>query len=37
MKKYYNKERYEPTTEPSFVSGPPLGRFFILAMMTSYC
>jgi len=29
MKNYYSKERYEPTTEPSFVSGPPLGDDFV--------
>jgi len=29
VKTFYNKDKYEPTTEQSFVSGPPLGDDFV--------
>jgi len=29
VKTFYNKDNYEPTTEQSFVSGPPLGDDFV--------
>ena len=36
VKTFYNKDKYEPTTEQTFVSGPPLGRVEILAVIASY-
>jgi len=29
VKNFYNKDKYEPTTEQTFVSGPPLGDDFV--------
>jgi len=29
VKTFYNKDKYEPTTEQTFVSGPPLGDDFV--------
>ena len=34
MKNFYNKDKYEPTTEQTFVSGPPLGKVKMVEILT---